>query len=188
MHLKCRLHVAQMQIHKTNIEKMTITGIKYQDAIDVMFEDYKVGEGEVTITCYGDSWNCYWGSMGDRNIREFFQKADNDYLIRKFEMGIHKSNPDESEEAIRETLYKWIISERKNEHLTESMARDNWDNVSHIYRDGTWANDNTIADIMGPDWHDDLPKIPNQTYESLNRIITHIKNALDYTDPLTKIN
>ena len=56
MHLKCRLHVAQMQIHKTNIEKMTITGIKYQDAIDVMFEDYKVGEGEVTITCYGDSW------------------------------------------------------------------------------------------------------------------------------------
>ena len=105
-------------------------------------------------------------------------------------MGIHKSNPDESEEAIRETLYKWIISERKNEHLTESMARDNWDNVSHIYRDGTWANDNTIADIMGPDWHEyiDLPKIPNQTYESLNRIITHIKNALDYTDPLTKIN
>lgn len=50
------------------------------DPIIVYFEDENPGQGRMTIACYGDAWSAWWGSMGDRTVREFVAGTDPGYL------------------------------------------------------------------------------------------------------------
>lgn len=50
------------------------------DPIIVYFEDEKPGQGRMTIACYGDAWTAWWGSMGDRTVRQFVAGCDAGYL------------------------------------------------------------------------------------------------------------
>lgn len=42
------------------------------DVITAYVNDIAPGHGELTVTCYGLAWTCYWGAMGeDRTVRQF---------------------------------------------------------------------------------------------------------------------
>lgn len=50
------------------------------DAIIVYFEDEATGKGRMTVACYGDAWTAWWGSMGERTVRQFVAGTDPGYL------------------------------------------------------------------------------------------------------------
>jgi len=79
-----------MEIEKTTIEKLRITGIKNLDPVTIFLENFKSGEGEITIKCYGEGWSAYWGGMGDRTIEKFFCDVNNDYIIGKLDGGLSR--------------------------------------------------------------------------------------------------
>ncbi len=54
------------------------------DPVRVMFFDEGPGAGRVIVECYGDAWAAYWGAMGDRTVRRFFQTSPTDYIASKF--------------------------------------------------------------------------------------------------------
>ena len=51
------------------------------DPIAVYMNDIAPGRGELTVTCYGLAWTCYWGGMGeDRTVRQFVAGTGPDYI------------------------------------------------------------------------------------------------------------
>lgn len=51
------------------------------DPIAVYMNDIAPGRGELTVTCYGLAWTCYWGGMGDdRTVRQFVAGTGPDYV------------------------------------------------------------------------------------------------------------
>jgi hypothetical protein len=53
------------------------------DEITIFFQDFELGKGRMVLECYGEAWAAYWGSMGDKTIREFVQAAGPEYLFNK---------------------------------------------------------------------------------------------------------
>lgn len=53
------------------------------DAITVYLEDFCVGQGRITILCYGSAWTIYFGGMGANTIAQFIKSAGTDYLVNK---------------------------------------------------------------------------------------------------------
>lgn len=68
---------------KEQIEAVTIPAEGSLDIITVFWQDFGVGQGNVTIICWGAAWTCYFGGMGGNTIREFFSNADVGYLVNK---------------------------------------------------------------------------------------------------------
>lgn len=62
------------------VEVLRIPAGDKLDAIIVYFEDEAPGQGRMTIACYGDAWTAWWGSMGDRTVRQFVAGCDAGYL------------------------------------------------------------------------------------------------------------
>lgn len=56
------------------------------DQIIAYWLNMEPGQGMVTITCYGNAWTAYFGSMYEKTIQEFFAGASVEYLTGK--MGI----------------------------------------------------------------------------------------------------
>lgn len=59
------------------------------DTINVYWHDVGEGQGHVTITCWGCAWTCYFNSMPEKTIRQFFAAADVDYLVTKLGITQH---------------------------------------------------------------------------------------------------
>lgn len=72
-------------IRSLTVESVEIYGIERLDPIDVYWEDFGEQRGRVTITCWGEAWTAYWGAMGEATIREFFLRADDDYIARRLQ-------------------------------------------------------------------------------------------------------
>jgi hypothetical protein len=53
------------------------------DRIIVYFYDLDLGQGHVTITCFGQAWTAYFGGMGGIAIREFVCRTYVEYLVGK---------------------------------------------------------------------------------------------------------
>lgn len=71
-----------MQISKTTVTKLLLTGLDKLDPISVFLEDQAPAKGKIIIECFGSSWAATWGSMGmGRNVATFFCGNDADYLI-----------------------------------------------------------------------------------------------------------
>jgi hypothetical protein len=70
-----------MNIEKSSIEKLRITEVDGLDPIDVFIDITSTTSGKVTINCYGKSWTAFWPSVGEKGIKSFFKRSDNEYLI-----------------------------------------------------------------------------------------------------------
>lgn len=61
-----------MKVEQSQVTKLVITGVERHDPIHVYLEDYGDNQnGRVTISEWGNSWSCFWGSMG--SLVEFIQ-------------------------------------------------------------------------------------------------------------------
>ena len=67
------------------VDAMQITGAPALDTINVYWEDFGERRGQVTITCWGEAWTCYWGSMPENTVREFFLKANDEYIANRLQ-------------------------------------------------------------------------------------------------------
>ena len=113
-----------MVVKESTLTKLTITDVPNLDPINVIFEDYGPQRGKVTIEVCGDAWSYFWGAMGDGyTIKSFFLRADTDYLVRKFEIGIRSTIDDDSMEALQLAAKKEIIKDRREYALHGSNCQ-----------------------------------------------------------------
>ena len=54
------------------------------DRIKVIWEDFELGKGQLTIVCWGLAWTGFWGSMGGE-IRQFVPAMDAGYIASKMD-------------------------------------------------------------------------------------------------------
>lgn len=90
-----------MEIEKRQAEYITITAAPRLDPVKVFLEDLKPGAGQITVTCYGSAWTCYFGAMGDRNIKTFAISVDADYLAASMLSTIQRATKTEERYLIR---------------------------------------------------------------------------------------
>lgn len=172
-----------MEIKRSTVEKIRIEGINEShrlDPVEVIIENYGDGAGKVLISCWGESWTGYWGSMGG-TVEEFFQRVSNDYLIDK--MSDYRAEvPDV--EADQDFLFGLVLKERRRGTFDKQEARELHDYVKYSFPDR-----NTICNGYGPDllkniegmcepWHMDWPKKPNHKYEYLARILDIVREVI----------
>lgn len=73
------------------------------DSIRVYFDNRGLGQGYLTITCYGCAWNSWWGAMGGDTLQQFFAGADNGYLAGRLGIREHLKQRD------RDHKYLWRL-------------------------------------------------------------------------------
>ncbi|GAB3380875.1 hypothetical protein NCG89_00900 [Spongiibacter taiwanensis] len=169
-----------MNIEKSTITKLRITGATALDPITVIAEDLGPRQGKIIIECYGQSWSAYWGGMGNRTIAEFFCSCDAGYLSDKLS-SIPSQIPD------YDNLDKWLKSEvirlRREIEIPKEEARRYWDEIE-LWCDNDEAflrsdsGAKLASEIIGDDWWLSIPDVPNPDYQYLCRIINAVKAAL----------
>lgn len=173
-----------MQVKRSQIEKITISGIKHMDDITVIFEDYNEACGKTIIQTFDASWSYQWGGLAGRGMEEFFRTCGFEYLVNKL-------NPYEVNEEIdaRGGVHKWIregiIEARKEGCLTKERAKEIWDEIewcdigddsgSEIIGHSGFP----ITEIFGDEWWYAIPKKKNPKYEYLERVVLAIREALN---------
>lgn len=168
-----------MKIQKSQITKLTITDIPQLDSIALYLEDYKIGQGKITITCFNESWSYYWGSMGDRTLAEFIVDCDNHYLSQKLNPSIEADIIDE--DGMDDFAKKEVIRRRREGSLDKKEARDIYDRCHDLYEMKAYDSQE-YACIMyrafGDDWWEFYPTKPNPKYQYFCRILDAVKEAL----------
>ncbi len=75
-----------MKVTAANVTMLTIEnaarlpGRGVLDPIRVITEDYELGKGRMTVTCFDSAWVAYWGAMGGKTVRKFVLQCDSGYL------------------------------------------------------------------------------------------------------------
>lgn len=174
-----------MIIKRSVVEKIRIEDINAShglDPVEVIIENYGDGAGKILISCYGQSWTGFWGSM-EGTIEEFFQRVSNDYLISKMS-DYHPTEPDI--EADQDFLFGLILKERRRNNLGKEEARESWDYVEYACPDrNSICNGNRnmpeamerIEGMCEP-WHLDWPKRGNGNYVYLSRILDVVREVI----------
>jgi hypothetical protein len=181
-----------MQIERSQVTKMVITGAYRLDPITVYAEDIEPRRGRITVQCYGKAWSGYWGGMGERTIAEFFRSCSVDYLANCM-TDIQPSLTDET--AIEDGARRQIIKLRRGEilrshvpggrtiryarnEITAEEARDLWTEVdgANFGNDG-WNESKLLERIFGEEWWYSMPTRPNPDWQYLCRIIGAVQEA-----------
>lgn len=63
------------------LEKILVPASPGLDPVYVYFDDISAGVGRVILVCWDMAYTGYWGAMGDRTIRQFFEACGADYLM-----------------------------------------------------------------------------------------------------------
>lgn len=170
-----------MQIAKSTIEKITITGAQrregfgHLDPIAVMIDDYGQGAAKVTITCFGEAWSHYWSHMGEGvSLMDFFIKASDDYIVCKLKTGIDDQVQDLDPDKMEKALKAEIIRLRREYTLSRECARDYWDRAGWV---GEADYADIFSDVFRDEWWYSLPQKPNHDYEYLKDIVRAVKAA-----------
>lgn len=164
-----------MKIRKSTVEKLTITQIPNMDALSVIVENFGSGQGEITITSFGESWNNYWSHMGDdEKMADFFIKASDEYLAHKLKSGIKKTVMSDDESALETHLKRRIACLRRACDIEREEARDLWELAGQT----DYGSHDNLRSILGDEWYLDLPQVPNYKYEHLCLVIGAVKEAL----------
>lgn len=128
----------------------TITGVEGLDAVHFCMEDFGIGQGSITIDCFGQAWAMYWPAMGNYTIAEFLVKASTDYIARKL--------TDEPEEII------------DFEKVGKAIG------VEDICQETAWVYCEQLEKEYGDEWYlDELPKMPNHEYQYVCKIVDAVK-------------
>ena len=161
-----------MKITTNQVTKMVISDVKSLDPVAVIVENFGPGEGKITITCFGEAWSAYWGSMGERHTLEsFFCKCDEHYLAGKLKTGIKDAVT--TDEGLEAHLRKAVITQRLEGDLTKRQARDLWEMASRT----EIGDADNLYSILGDEWWLQLPEEPNPEYRYLCRIILAVQDA-----------
>jgi hypothetical protein len=74
------------------MDKLTVVDIPRQNRTEHQGEldpciayirDYRVGQGELTLVCWGRAWSHCWGALGNRDLRGFILSCSTGYLVGK---------------------------------------------------------------------------------------------------------
>lgn len=172
-----------MQVKRTIVEKIRIEDINEThrlDPVEVIIENYGEGAGKIIITCWGESWTGFWGSMGG-TIEEFFQRVSNDYLINKM-ADYRESEPDTDGDS--DFLRAEIIRQRKDGRLDRSEAAAAWRYVDDFSPDrnrlyyGETPEELAVLEGMDEPWYFPWPNKPNHKYQYLSRILDVVREVI----------
>lgn len=191
-----------MQISRTPVTRLLISGVARLDPISVILEDIGAGRGKIILECFGQAWSAYWGAMGDRSVASFFCAQDECYLVDSLSSIPAKITDGD---VIRESALRAIIAMRRVKKsddisaggnivrfgrtiVSAAEARGLWDEVqaTSFGCDG-WTHPRLMQEVFGAEWWCRLPTKPNPEYVHLCAIVKTVQVALstsDLTDPI----
>ncbi|HBC5836985.1 TPA: hypothetical protein SLO85_002436 [Proteus mirabilis] len=171
-----------MKIEQSQVTKLVITDVERHDPIHVYLEDYGDNQnGRVTISEWGNSWSCFWGSMGSPLI-EFIQRINNHYWIGKLDSNLI-SEIDADNDANAEYAKKQVIELRKDDEIDKYEAREYWDLIeaSDSVKDECCNSflGGKLLSLFGDDaWYNDWPTTPNPQYLRMESRLNAVREAL----------
>ena len=90
------------------------------DPVRVILNDYGPGRGGIILTCFGEAWTYYWGSIGgDQDIAQFFTSSDLEYFVRKLGHNI----PDAGSMTAKEARRDYGATDREVEDMLARQDR-----------------------------------------------------------------
>ncbi|MBI6911091.1 hypothetical protein [Pseudomonas palleroniana] len=196
---------APLQVERSTVTKLVITGAPRLDPITVFLEDfgrrdcptesdpnYQTAQGKITINCWDKSWNAYWGGMGPRKVAEFVAECDWPYVLNCLDRGI--SSTRFSGDALHAFAKKCIVQRRRQQkgrhdwelgELSKSEARELWQEIEVLTSvespNECWHHSKLLAELFGDEWHypvDDKAIEENHEFTYLRRVVEVIQDAL----------
>ncbi|EPL8344137.1 hypothetical protein J3U92_10285 [Proteus mirabilis] len=171
-----------MKIEQSQVTKLVITDVERHDPIHVYLEDYGDNQnGRVTISEWGNSWSCFWGSMGSSLI-EFIRRINNHYWIGKLDSNLI-SELEADNDANAEYAKKQVIKLRKDDEIDKYEAREYWDLIvlSDNVKDDCCNSfiGSKLLGLFGDDpWDENWPTIPNPQYLRMESRLNAVREAL----------
>ncbi|WP_448176603.1 hypothetical protein [Pseudomonas putida] len=190
-----------MKVETSTITKIRISDISRLDPVTVFIEDHgvraKSGDhetcaGNLTVSCYGQSWTCYWGSMGPNTVAEFVTSCDPSYVLNCLSRGL--SGTQFSGAALVELASRRVLDRRRGRNIKEWEdcyklnkvdARELYDQIEELgyidHPSGCMAHDGLLSSIFGSDWGHQVSEgavEPNPDYTYLKRIVEAVQQAL----------
>lgn len=164
-----------MNIEQSNVRKIKVTDILKShslDPISIYLEDYELGKGKITISCWDKSWHSYWGGMGNRTISQFFLSCDNGYLAKNLS-------------SVESTVYDYDkLRDQIFDYYHEDIDYFLQEELNSMSEDADWESwlrnegHDVMVDVFGEEWWYDLPTMANPKYKYLCRIIDTVKEVL----------
>ncbi len=170
------MRVIQTQVRKIRIEDLQDRRL---DPVEVIVENFQEGAGKVIISCWGESWTGYWGSMGG-TLEQFFQRVSNDYLIDK--MSDYRSTVADDDKD-PEFICNLILKERREGDIDKYQAKDAWDYAQFHATDRHSLFNGSIPEPLRPvkslsePWNLSWPTKINPKYEYLSRILDVVREV-----------
>ncbi|ENJ9863796.1 hypothetical protein AB2X26_004552 [Salmonella enterica] len=169
-------------VEKINVLSFIITGAERLDPVRVMIENYELGKGRITITCYGKAWTGAWFAMGGDTVQEFIKRVSNDYLIGCLDHQL-ESTVDDDNDANLLFVKTEIIKLRRQKEIDAYKAREMWDEAENA--EDVKANccdyviGNELLNLFGDDpWYAKWPSVPNPEYQYLDRVINAVRDGM----------
>lgn len=196
---------AELQIERSTVTKLVITGAPRLDSITVFLEDfgrravptdanpnYETAQGKITINCWDKSWSAYWGGMGPRTVAKFVADCGWDYVLNCLDRGI--SSTAFSGNALHALSKKCIIQRRRQQtgrhdwelgELSKREARQLWGDIDvlrSIERSNEcWHQSPLLTELFGDEWHypvGDRAVEENHDFKYLRHIVEAVQEAL----------
>lgn len=175
---------ASLQVERSTVTKLVITGAPRLDPITVFLEDLAPCKGKITVSCWGKSWTAYWGGMWDGlSIGQFFCELNTGYIIGYFDQAM--SSRQFSGEALANKAQTTVLKDRRQGELDQDEARELFTeaedlrespSIDHLHG----AHYSLMKKLFGDEWWhltEDATE-PNPDYAYLERIIHAVQQAL----------
>ena len=193
-----------LKVERSTVTKLVITGAPRLDAITVFLEDfgrrdcptesnpnYQTAQGKITINCWDNSWNAYWGGMGPRTVAEFVADCDWHYVLNCLDRGI--SDTQFTGDALEALARKCILERRRGRNksdweegsLDAEDARRLFNRVDELRNiessNECWHQSELLTELFGEEWHypvGDRAKEENHKFTYLRRVVEAVQIAL----------
>lgn len=153
---------------------------------------YQTAQGKITINCWSNSWNAYWGGMGPRTVAEFVADCDWHYILNCLDRGI--SPTVFSGNALHALAKKCIVQRRRQQtgrhewelgELSKDEARELWRDIDELRgiesANECWHQSRLLTELFGDEWHyplDGKAVEENHKFTYLRRIVEAVQHAL----------
>lgn len=173
-----------MKVEKSEITKLSLTGLDNLDPITVYLEDIEPRKGKITIECFGKSWSSYWGGMGSKSISQFFIDCNVEYLANNLDRDAEKYEQDF--DTFKIEMRQKVCEMRRDECISSDLARE----LFEIEDWSEYVTDNPYEPIKNPcticesEFNEldfdgfDVPERVTQKYRYLCRIIESVQSGL----------